>query len=77
MIGNLIDIKDFRIKFAAARKNVDMTQEEVCKKLNISKSTLVDIEHYKKDVTTEQLEKFAKIYKVPDKDLFFLKKDTN
>lgn len=73
MIENLVDIKDFRIKLAAARVNEGLTQDDVCKMIHVSKSTLVKIENYKISVSTEMLEKFADIYNVPDKDLFFLK----
>lgn len=77
MIENLIDIKDFRITFAAARVNSKLTQDDVCKMLKISKKTLVNIENYKKDISTEMLEKFKEIYNVPDKDLFFLNNKNN
>lgn len=77
MIENLIDIKDFRITFAAARVNSKLTQDDVCKMLKISKKTLVSIENYKKDISTEMLEKFKEIYNVPDKDLFFLNNKNN
>lgn len=74
MIENLVDIKDFRITLAAARVNRGLTQDEVCKMIHISKTTLVKIEKYKINVSTEMLEKLSDIYNVPDKDLFFLKK---
>lgn len=77
MIENLIDIKDFRISFAAARVNSKLTQDDVCKMLKISKKTLGDIENYKKDISTGMLEKFKEIYNVPDKDLFFLNNKNN
>lgn len=77
MIENLIDIKDFRITFAAARVNSKLTQDDVCKILKISKATLVKIEKYEKGISTDMLEKFKEIYKVPDKDLFFLKEKNN
>lgn len=74
MIENLIDIKDFRITFAAARVNKGLTQDDVCKMLHISKNTLVKIENYKTSVSSEMIEKLSAIYNLPDKDLFFLKK---
>lgn len=73
MIENIIDIKDFRISFAAARVNVKLTQSEVCKMLKISNKTLIEIENYRKDISVEMLNKLQKIYKVPDKDLFLIK----
>lgn len=77
MIGNLVDIKDYRIKFSAARVNAGLTQSDVCKVLKISKSTLVKIEKYEKNISIDMLEKMANLYNMPDKDLFFLKNKSN
>ena len=77
MIRNLIDLGSYRIKFNAARINASLTQEDVCKELNISKTTLVEIEHYRKDVSIDMLDKMCRLYQLPDKDLFFLPKKSN
>lgn len=74
MIENIIDIKDFRISFAAARVNAKLTQSEVSKMLKISNKTLIEIEKYRIDISVEMLNKLQKIYNVPDKDLFLIKK---
>ncbi|MBQ2408178.1 MAG: helix-turn-helix transcriptional regulator [Bacilli bacterium] len=74
MIENIIDIKDFRISFAAARVNAKLTQSEVSKMLKISNKTLIEIEKYRKDISVEMLNEMQKIYNVPDKDLFLIKK---
>lgn len=72
MIENLVDLKGFRLTFAAARVNAGLSQDDVCRILKISKKTLVSIEKYRKKIDTDTLQKLKEIYKVPDKDMFFL-----
>lgn len=50
------------IQLKAARVNADLTQEQVSKKLKISKNSIVSYESYKRKPSVELAEKFAKLY---------------
>ena len=62
----------FKISLAAARVNAGLTQKQVCKALNISKTTLVN---YEKGRTIPDVQiggELAKLYKMsPDNIKFF------
>lgn len=60
-----------KISMAAARINAGLTQKEVCKKLNISKTTIVNYEKGRTvpDIITGQ--KFADLYEIPIDNLKF------
>ena len=60
-----------KISMAAARINAGLTQKEVCKTLNISKTTIVNYEKGRTvpDIITGQ--KFADLYKIPIDNLKF------
>lgn len=72
MIGNFIDIGDFRITLSAARHNAKLTQDEVCKVLHVSKPTLVKWERYYTLIPTDKLNILCELYRIPDRDLIFL-----
>lgn len=60
-----------QISLAAARKNSDLTQKQVCEVLNISKTTLVN---YEKGRTTPDMvtgKKLAELYKMPIDNIKF------
>ena len=63
---------DIRISLAAARKNAELTQKQVCEALNISKTTLVN---YEKGRTIPDVKiggELAKLYNMsPDNIKFF------
>ncbi|MDE7423935.1 MAG: helix-turn-helix transcriptional regulator [Lachnospiraceae bacterium] len=62
----------FRISLAAARVNVNMTQEDVAKKMQVGKQTVGNWEKGKVVPKPAQFEMLCNIYSVP-KDIIFLK----
>lgn len=50
------------MSLAAARVNADLNQSQVCKALNISKTTLVSYEAYKTFPDMDKAKKLAKLY---------------
>lgn len=56
---------EFQISLAAARVNAGMTQEEVSKKMQISKNTLVNWEKGLSEPSISQGRKLADLYKMP------------
>ena len=50
------------IHLNAARVNANLTQSQVCEKLNISKTTLVSYEKYRSIPDIEIAKKLAKLY---------------
>lgn len=50
------------IQLKAARVNADLTQEEVAKALNISKTSLVNYESYKSTPSVSLAKKLAQLY---------------
>ena len=56
---------EFKISMAAARVNAGLTQKEVCKEMNISKTTLVSYEKGRTLPSMAMGEEFAKLYKIP------------
>lgn len=65
-----------RITWAAARRNVDMTQEFAAKALGISVQTLSSYEGYKTFPDAPMISDMCKLYK-RDPSLIFLTKDAN
>ena len=51
-----------QISLAAARVNAQMTQEEVAKKMNVSKNTVVNWEKGKTEPSISQSKQISKIY---------------
>ena len=60
----------FQITLAAARVNAGMTQEDVAKRLNLSKTTIVNWEKGKIRPGTAQFETLCRIYNVPADNIF-------
>lgn len=58
-------------KFAAARVNNGMTQDDVCESLNISKSTLVKWEKGETYPNAIKLRQLSELYHIP-MDMFYL-----
>lgn len=62
---------NYQISLAAARKNADLKQEEVAKKLNIAVSTLVNWESGKSEPKISQGVKLSELYGIPLDDIKF------
>ena len=61
-----------KISLAAARKNADLTQKQVCKALKISKTTLISYEKGRTIPDVKVGAELAKLYKIsPDNIKFF------
>lgn len=54
-----------KISMAAARKNAGLTQKQVCDKLNISKTTLVNYEKGRTIPDCKIAGELAKLYNIP------------
>jgi len=65
-----------QISLAAARVNAQMTQEEVAKKMNVSKNTVVNWEKGKTEPSISQSKQISKIYNMP-LDYIFLPTKSN
>ena len=65
-----------QISLAAARVNAQMTQEEVAKKMNVSKNTVVNWEKGKTEPSISQSKQISKIYNMP-LDYIFLATKSN
>ena len=65
-----------QISLAAARVNAQMTQEEVAKKMNVSKNTVVNWEKGKTEPSISQSKQISKIYNMP-LDYIFLSTKSN
>lgn len=64
-------MEDFKITLAAARVNAGLTQEEVAKKMQVSKRTIINWEKGKVIPKLAQLSMLCTIYNAP-KDYIFL-----
>ena len=62
--------KVIQITLAAARVNARMTQEDVAKRLNLSKTTIVNWEKGKVRPGTAQFEALCRIYHIPADNIF-------
>lgn len=63
-------METLQISLAAARVNAELTQEEVAKKMKISKNTLVNWEKGKAEPTVSQGRLLAMLYKIPLDNIF-------
>lgn len=61
---------EIKISLAAARVNAGMTQEEVAKKMQVSKSTIINWEKGKKILGVAQLYFLSNLYKIPIENIF-------
>lgn len=60
-----------KISLAAARVNAGMTQEEVAKKMRVSKNTVVNWEKQKTEPSIKQGRLLAELYDMPMENIFF------
>lgn len=58
-------MEQFKITLAAARVNAGMTQDDVTKALNVSKTTIVNWESGKTIPATDKAFKLAELYRIP------------
>lgn len=65
-----------QISLSAARVNAGMTQEEVAKKMRISKTTIVNWEKGKTNLSVADVEMLSKIYQIPKDNIFLPQKLT-
>ena len=64
-------MEKLQITLAAARVNAGMTQEDVAKRMGISKQTIVNWEKGKTSLSVANLEMLSKLYRI-SKDYIFL-----
>ena len=69
--------KDLRISLAAARVNSNLTQDQACKAIHVTKQTLVNWEKGKTSPSVEKAELISKVYGIPLQNIIFLPKATN
>ena len=63
-------METLQISLAAARVNAGLTQEEVAKKMKISKNTLVNWEKGKAEPTVSQGRQLSMLYKISLDNIF-------
>ena len=66
----------FQISLAAARVNAGMTQDDVSKRMKISKNTIVNWENGKSEPSVSQARELSELYQFP-LDHIFLPKSSN
>ena len=64
-------MESLRISLAAARVNAGLTQEEVAKKLNVGKQTVVSWEKGETEPKISQGMALSTLYKIPLDNIFF------
>lgn len=69
-------METLQISLAAARVNARLTQEEVAKKMKISKNTLVNWEKGKSTPSFASLQALSCLYKIPTDNIFLPTKST-
>ncbi len=61
---------EIQISLAAARVNAGMTQEDVARKMHVSKQTIVNWEKGKIIPGVPQMEMMSRMYKIPQDNIF-------
>ena len=69
-------MKEIKITLAAARVNAGLTQDEVAKRMKVSKKTIINWEKGKAIPSFATAEKLSQIYDMPLDNIFLLKKST-
>lgn len=64
-----------RILLAAARVNAGMTQEDVARKMHVSKQTVCNWENYKTEPTLTQAQRLSALYNFPFDNINFYPKN--
>ena len=63
-------LETLQISLAAARVNAGMTQEEVAKRMHVSKTTIVNWEKGKIVPGIPEMEMLSRIYRIPQNNIF-------
>lgn len=63
-------MEKLQISLAAARVNAGMTQEEVAKKMHISKTTIINWEKGKTVPGIPEMQMLSRMYGIPEKYIF-------
>lgn len=61
---------EFQISLAAARVNANMTQEDIAKAMNVSKTTVVNWEKGKIAPGIPEMEMMSRLYGIPQDYIF-------
>ena len=69
-------MKNLQISLAAARVNAGLTQQDVAKRMKISKSTLINWEKGKVIPSFASLEELSRLYNIPSDYIFLSTKST-
>lgn len=64
---------EIKISLAAARVNARLTQEEVAKKMHVSKKTIINWEKGVVVPSFATINALSDIYKIPENNIFLLK----
>lgn len=63
-------MEELKITLAAARVNAGLTQQEVAKKLKISRSTIINWENGKSKPSFASLQSLSSLYNIPANYIF-------
>lgn len=63
-------MEKLQISLAAARVNAGMTQEEIARKMHVSKNTILNWEKGRVSPGIPEIEMLCKIYKIPKDSIF-------
>lgn len=66
----------FQISLAAARVNAGMTQEEIAKKMQVGKQTIINWEKGKVKPSAATVHMLSEIYQIPIDNIFLKSKST-
>lgn len=66
-----IKLAEIQIRLAAARVNAGMTQEDIAKKMKVSKQTIVNWEKGASEPSIRQSRELSKYYGIPLENIFF------
>ena len=59
-------MNNYKISLAAARVNAGMTQNDIAKKMHISKNTVINWEKWKVELKPAQFKMYCEIVKAPE-----------
>lgn len=59
------------ITLEAARKNIGYSQKEAAEKLNMHYQTLASLEKDSSDISFQEMNKIADLYRIPKDNIFF------
>lgn len=59
-------MEDYKISLAAARVNAEMTQEDVARKMQVSKQTIINWEKGKVEMKPAQFKMYCNVVRAPE-----------